>query len=235
MDDETLAAAPFKLDGAAIAWVRETFAALVATRQAHASSSTSAAWAATRPRSTPSRPSSRAASRACPGPTPPKRSRSSTASTRSADVPLLISADLEGSRMSLPFGTEVPNPLALAAVDDVEATRQISQIMADEAHAAGINWSLDAGASTSTPRSAARSSRPAATAATSPRSRAACSRRSRSSRRRASRRRRSTGPAKVMTTATSTSSPPSIRCRWTSGRRPSAGSIAPRSRPACSR
>ena len=28
MDDETLAAAPFKLDGAAIAWVRETFAAL---------------------------------------------------------------------------------------------------------------------------------------------------------------------------------------------------------------
>ena len=44
--------------------------------------------------------------------------------------------------MSLPFGTEVPNPLALAAVDDVEATRQISQIMADEAHATGINWSL---------------------------------------------------------------------------------------------
>ena len=35
-------------------------------------------------------------------------------------VPLLVSADLEGSRMSLPFGTPVPNPLGLAAVDDVD-------------------------------------------------------------------------------------------------------------------
>lgn len=57
-------------------------------------------------------------------------------------VPLLVSADLEGSRMSLPFATEVPNPLALAAVDDVAATRAISQIMADEARAIGINWSF---------------------------------------------------------------------------------------------
>ncbi len=59
-----------------------------------------------------------------------------------ASVPLLISADLEGSRMSLAFGTEVPNPLALAAVDDVQATRTISRIMADEARAIGINWSF---------------------------------------------------------------------------------------------
>ncbi|EKD60122.1 MAG: hypothetical protein ACD_54C00927G0004 [uncultured bacterium] len=57
-------------------------------------------------------------------------------------VPLLISADLEGSRMSLPFGTEVPNPLALAAINDTAATRKISQIMAEEARAIGINWSF---------------------------------------------------------------------------------------------
>ncbi|KRA47655.1 glycoside hydrolase family 3 protein [Devosia sp. Root635] len=57
-------------------------------------------------------------------------------------VPLLISADLEGSRMSLPFGTSVPNPLGLAAVDDVEATTAISAIMAREAHAVGLNWSF---------------------------------------------------------------------------------------------
>ena len=57
-------------------------------------------------------------------------------------VPLLISADLEGSRMSLPFGTSVPNPLGLAAVDDVEATSAISTIMAREAHAVGLNWSF---------------------------------------------------------------------------------------------
>jgi beta-N-acetylhexosaminidase len=57
-------------------------------------------------------------------------------------VPLLVSADLEGSRMSLPFGTSVPNPLGLAAVDDVEATTTISTIMAREAQAVGLNWSF---------------------------------------------------------------------------------------------
>ncbi|WEJ33288.1 glycoside hydrolase family 3 N-terminal domain-containing protein [Devosia sp. SD17-2] len=57
-------------------------------------------------------------------------------------APLLVSADLEGSRMSLPFGTSVPNPLALAAVDDVEATTAISTIMAAEARAVGLNWSF---------------------------------------------------------------------------------------------
>ena len=57
-------------------------------------------------------------------------------------VPLLISADLEGSRMSLPFGTPVPNPLGLAAVDEVEATGAISSIMAREARAVGLNWSF---------------------------------------------------------------------------------------------
>lgn len=59
-----------------------------------------------------------------------------------AAVPLLVSADLEGSRMSLPFATEVPNPLALAAIGDVAATREISTIMAAQARAIGINWSF---------------------------------------------------------------------------------------------
>ena len=59
-----------------------------------------------------------------------------------AKVPLFISADLEGSRMSLPVGTEVPNPLALAAVNDIQASRTISRIMAQEARAIGINWSF---------------------------------------------------------------------------------------------
>ncbi|MHA6299633.1 glycoside hydrolase family 3 protein [Devosia sp. CAU 1758] len=57
-------------------------------------------------------------------------------------VPMLVSADLEGSRMSLPFGTEVPNPLGLAAVDDVGATSAISTLMAEEARAVGLNWSF---------------------------------------------------------------------------------------------
>lgn len=64
------------------------------------------------------------------------------AARQQSRIPLLVSADLEGSRMSLAFGTEVPNPLALAAIDDPEATRTISRIMADEARAMGINWSF---------------------------------------------------------------------------------------------
>lgn len=59
-----------------------------------------------------------------------------------ARVPLLVSADLEGSRMSLPFGTQVPNPLALAAIDDPEVTADISRIIAEEAAAVGVNWSF---------------------------------------------------------------------------------------------
>lgn len=57
-------------------------------------------------------------------------------------APMLVSADLEGSRMSLPFGTSVPNPLGLAAVDDIDATGAISTIMAEEARAVGLNWSF---------------------------------------------------------------------------------------------
>lgn len=59
-----------------------------------------------------------------------------------ADIPLLVSADLEGSRMSLPFGTQLPNPLALAAIDDLATTRNIARIMAEEARAIGVNWSF---------------------------------------------------------------------------------------------
>ncbi len=57
-------------------------------------------------------------------------------------VPPLLSADLEGSRMSLAFGTEVPNPRVLAAVDDEQAPRPVARIMAEEAVVLGINWLL---------------------------------------------------------------------------------------------
>jgi len=61
---------------------------------------------------------------------------------RGARVPLLVSADLEGSRMSLPFGTQLPNPLALAAVNDLDVTADISRIIAEEAISIGVNWSF---------------------------------------------------------------------------------------------
>lgn len=57
-------------------------------------------------------------------------------------APLLVSADIEGSRMSLAHGAEWPNPLALAAIDNLEITEKVSREMAKEAAASGINWSF---------------------------------------------------------------------------------------------
>ncbi|KJZ18307.1 glycoside hydrolase family 3 protein [Loktanella sp. S4079] len=57
-------------------------------------------------------------------------------------TPLLVSADLEGSRMGLPDGAEWPNPLSLAAIDDLDITKEVSRRMAQEAAASGINWSF---------------------------------------------------------------------------------------------
>jgi len=58
-----------------------------------------------------------------------------------ADVPMLVAADLEGSRMSLTYGTPVPNPLALAAIDDIEVTAMVSRMLAQEGRDVGVNWS----------------------------------------------------------------------------------------------
>lgn len=59
-----------------------------------------------------------------------------------ARVPMLVSADLEGSRMSLPFGTPVPNPIALSAIDDLAITAEVTALMAAEARAVGLNWTF---------------------------------------------------------------------------------------------
>ncbi|CAN7689663.1 glycoside hydrolase family 3 protein [Rhizobium sp. LjRoot258] len=57
-------------------------------------------------------------------------------------VPPIISADLEGSRHSFPFGTPVLGQLGLAAVDDIEATERSSEILAREGRAMGVRWSF---------------------------------------------------------------------------------------------
>ncbi len=62
--------------------------------------------------------------------------------TAASPIRPTISADLEGSRMSPPFGTETPNPLALAAINDLAASQDIARIMAEEARAIGINWTF---------------------------------------------------------------------------------------------
>ncbi|CDM62946.1 MULTISPECIES: glycoside hydrolase family 3 protein [Rhizobium] len=57
-------------------------------------------------------------------------------------VPPIISADLEGSRHSFAFGTPVLGQLGLAAVDDIEATEKSSEILAREGRAMGVRWSF---------------------------------------------------------------------------------------------
>jgi beta-N-acetylhexosaminidase len=57
-------------------------------------------------------------------------------------VPLVITADLEGSRHSFAFGTPVLGQLGLAAVDDVEATELSAKILAEEGRAMGVTWSF---------------------------------------------------------------------------------------------
>lgn len=136
-----LRAAPFHLDEAAVAWVRATLAAMTPAQKAgqlfvHSSMGKDPAELA------------RLAALHPAGITrfyTPDLSYELDfiyKARAQSPIPLLISADLEGSRMSLPFGTELPNPLALAAINDTAATRDISQIMAEEARAIGINWSF---------------------------------------------------------------------------------------------
>jgi len=141
MHDDQLRAKPFNLDAAAIAWVRDTLRRLSPDdkirqlfnlRSAGNDPAMLAAQQAFRPGSITR----------VPGPDWPAERDVIAAFNRQAPVPLLVSADLEGSRMSLPGGGEFPNPLALAAIDDVAMTSAISIAMAQEAQAAGINWSF---------------------------------------------------------------------------------------------
>lgn len=141
MHTDHLTKAPFNLDPAAMAWVRETFGQmspddklrhLFTLLSAGDDAEAIAMQQAFRPGGiTRMRGSDAAREQAIIG-----------GFNDAASVPLLVSADLEGSRMSLSSGEEWPNPLALAAIDDIEVTQKVSRMMAEEARAAGINWSF---------------------------------------------------------------------------------------------
>jgi beta-N-acetylhexosaminidase len=57
-------------------------------------------------------------------------------------LPPLISGDLEGGSMSLMFGTQLPNQLGLAALNDPKKAEKAVEIIAREASLLGINWSF---------------------------------------------------------------------------------------------
>jgi beta-N-acetylhexosaminidase len=59
-----------------------------------------------------------------------------------AEVPLLISGDIEGGAIGLPFGTRITNQLGLAATGSVALSGQAVDVLATEARALGYNWTF---------------------------------------------------------------------------------------------
>jgi beta-N-acetylhexosaminidase len=60
----------------------------------------------------------------------------------SAEVPLVMSGDIEGGSISYPFATAVPNQMGIAACDDVALSERIAKIVAYESRALGYDWSF---------------------------------------------------------------------------------------------
>lgn len=59
-----------------------------------------------------------------------------------ADVPPLISGDLEGGAIAMPFASRLPNQLGLAATGDADLAERAVEVIAREARALGYNWSF---------------------------------------------------------------------------------------------
>nr|AGU10876.1 Glycosyl hydrolase family 3 N terminal domain [uncultured organism] len=60
----------------------------------------------------------------------------------SAEIPLIMSGDIEGGTISYPFATEVPNQMGIAACDDLVLSERIARIVASESRALGYDWSF---------------------------------------------------------------------------------------------
>lgn len=141
MDIDRLSSRPFNLDPAAVAWVRTQFAALGPDEKLRQLFNLLSVGndPEEMARSQAFRPGSITR---LPGADVTEEQAIIAGFNQAAPVPLLVSADLEGSRMSLPMGSEMPNPLALAAIDDLDVTDKVSRIMAEEAKEIGVNWSF---------------------------------------------------------------------------------------------
>ncbi|MBI3223345.1 MAG: glycoside hydrolase family 3 protein [Nitrosomonadales bacterium] len=60
----------------------------------------------------------------------------------SAEIPLLISGDIEGGAIGMPFGTPMPNQLGLAATGSTALNGEAVEVLAREARAMGFNWTF---------------------------------------------------------------------------------------------
>ena len=234
MNDKTLAAAPFKLDGAAIAWVRATLAACRRATSSPSSSTSARGQRSGRARAQQGIPARRHHARALRG------------TTAADEIAIIDGLQRRGAGAAARLGRprrQPDEPAVRHRGAQPAGARGGRRCRGDHRRSAG-SWPTRRTRSASTGRFTPVLDINAAfrSAIVATRGYGSDVDDDRAPRAGADRgvpegRRRRDGQAlagrRVMTTATSTSSPPSIRCRWRSGRRPSAGSIAPRSRPAC--
>jgi len=59
-----------------------------------------------------------------------------------AEVPIVLSGDIEGGTVSYPFATGIPNQMGIAACDDLALSAELAGIVARESRALGFDWSL---------------------------------------------------------------------------------------------
>ncbi|WP_044336141.1 glycoside hydrolase family 3 protein [Sphingomonas hengshuiensis] len=60
----------------------------------------------------------------------------------SADIPVLLSGDIEGGTASYPFTTALPNQMGIAACDDLALSAAVAEVIARESRALGYDWSF---------------------------------------------------------------------------------------------
>lgn len=59
-----------------------------------------------------------------------------------ADIPPFISGDMEGGGYSSACATQLPNPMATAAIQDADLVSDVARVLAEETAAMGFNWSF---------------------------------------------------------------------------------------------
>ena len=59
-----------------------------------------------------------------------------------SEIPLLISGDIEGGAIGMPFGTRITNQLGLAATGSTTLAEEAVGVLAAEARALGYNWTF---------------------------------------------------------------------------------------------
>ena len=144
MTQETLATlvqAPFSLDAEAIAWVRRTRDALSTEQKVR--QIFNLACHGDDPRQIDPLSALKVGGITRFGGTDLEASwRATRTLVERSEIPLLISGDIEGGAIGIPFGTRITNQLGLAATGSPALANEAVSVLAAEARALGYNWTF---------------------------------------------------------------------------------------------